>query len=63
MAVRGPIRNGAFYSVISTPAARPRRAAPRLLIWPEGAIPVVNFFPLENPEFLNALGAASAIAR
>lgn len=27
-----------------------------ILVWPEGAIPVVNFFPLENPAFLDALG-------
>ena len=28
----------------------------QILVWPEGAIPVVNFFPLENPAFLGALG-------
>lgn len=28
----------------------------QVLIWPEGAIPVVNFFTLENPAFLDALG-------
>jgi apolipoprotein N-acyltransferase len=27
-----------------------------IVIWPEGAIPVVNFFTLENPDFLNAIG-------
>jgi apolipoprotein N-acyltransferase len=27
-----------------------------ILIWPEGAIPTLNFFVLNNPEFLNALG-------
>jgi apolipoprotein N-acyltransferase len=27
-----------------------------VLVWPEGAIPVVNFFTLENPQFLEALG-------
>jgi apolipoprotein N-acyltransferase len=27
----------------------------QILVWPEGAIPVVNFFPLENPAFLGAL--------
>jgi apolipoprotein N-acyltransferase len=27
-----------------------------VVIWPEGAVPVVNFFMLENPEFLDALG-------
>ncbi len=27
-----------------------------ILVWPEGAIPVVNFFPLENQQFLDALG-------
>jgi apolipoprotein N-acyltransferase len=27
-----------------------------VLVWPEGAIPTVNFFLLENPEFLAALG-------
>jgi apolipoprotein N-acyltransferase len=31
-------------------------AQPTILVWPEGAIPVVNFFPLENPRFLEALG-------
>lgn len=27
-----------------------------VVIWPEGAIPVVNFFMLENPSFMQALG-------
>ncbi len=27
-----------------------------IVIWPEGAIPVVNFFMLENPEFMEAIG-------
>ncbi len=27
-----------------------------ILVWPEGAIPVVNFFMLENPQFLDQLG-------
>jgi apolipoprotein N-acyltransferase len=27
-----------------------------IVIWPEGAIPVVNFFMLENPNFLAAVG-------
>ena len=27
-----------------------------ILIWPEGAIPTLNFFALDNPEFLDALG-------
>lgn len=27
-----------------------------ILIWPEGAIPVVNFFTLENSDFLDAIG-------
>jgi apolipoprotein N-acyltransferase len=30
--------------------------ATSIVIWPEGAIPVVNFFPLENPDFLGVLG-------
>jgi apolipoprotein N-acyltransferase len=30
--------------------------ASTILIWPEGAIPVVNFFMLENPDFMAALG-------
>lgn len=29
-----------------------------IVIWPEGAIPVVNFFTLENDEFLAAIGQA-----
>jgi apolipoprotein N-acyltransferase len=29
-----------------------------IVIWPEGAIPVVNFFMLENPDFMNAIGRA-----
>jgi apolipoprotein N-acyltransferase len=28
-----------------------------IVIWPEGAIPTLNFFTLDNPEFLNAIGA------
>ncbi|MGE0742966.1 MAG: apolipoprotein N-acyltransferase [Hyphomonadaceae bacterium] len=27
-----------------------------IVIWPEGAIPVVNFFMLDNPEFMDVLG-------
>jgi apolipoprotein N-acyltransferase len=27
-----------------------------ILIWPEGAIPVVNFYPLENQNFLDEIG-------
>lgn len=27
-----------------------------IVVWPEGAIPVVNFFMLENPDFMDALG-------
>jgi apolipoprotein N-acyltransferase len=34
----------------------PEQSRAQVLIWPEGAIPVVNFFTLENPEFLAALG-------
>ncbi|MGD9979144.1 MAG: apolipoprotein N-acyltransferase [Hyphomonadaceae bacterium] len=30
--------------------------ATTILIWPEGAIPVVNFFMLEQPDFMAALG-------
>jgi apolipoprotein N-acyltransferase len=30
--------------------------ADTIVIWPEGAIPVVNFFMLENPDFMAALG-------
>jgi apolipoprotein N-acyltransferase len=35
-------------------AAEESRAS--ILIWPEGAIPTLNFFLLDNPEFLTALG-------
>ncbi|GAM97205.1 apolipoprotein N-acyltransferase [alpha proteobacterium U9-1i] len=35
-------------------AAEDSRAS--ILVWPEGAIPVVNFFMLENQQFLDALG-------
>lgn len=28
-----------------------------IVIWPEGAIPTLNFFTLDNQEFLNAIGA------
>jgi apolipoprotein N-acyltransferase len=34
----------------------PADSRAQVVLWPEGAIPVVNFFTLENPEFLNALG-------
>jgi apolipoprotein N-acyltransferase len=30
--------------------------ATTILVWPEGAIPVVNFFMLEDPDFMAALG-------
>ncbi|MDX2274187.1 MAG: apolipoprotein N-acyltransferase [Hyphomonadaceae bacterium] len=35
--------------------AADEEAAP-ILIWPEGAIPTLNFFMLDNPQFLAALG-------
>lgn len=44
----------AAYSAVSG-AAEESRAS--ILIWPEGAIPTVNFFMLDNSEFLAALGA------
>jgi apolipoprotein N-acyltransferase len=34
----------------------PEDSRASILIWPEGAIPTLNFFVLDNPEFLNALG-------
>lgn len=34
----------------------PRDSRAAVVIWPEGAIPVVNFYMLENPEFLDAVG-------
>jgi apolipoprotein N-acyltransferase len=34
----------------------PNDSRASILIWPEGAIPVINFFMLENPSFLDALG-------
>lgn len=34
--------------------AEESRAA--IVVWPEGAIPVLSFFMLENPDFMNALG-------
>jgi apolipoprotein N-acyltransferase len=36
----------------------PNQDAASVVIWPEGAIPVVNFFTLENDEFLAAIGDA-----
>lgn len=30
--------------------------ADSIVIWPEGAIPAINFFMLENPDFMSALG-------
>lgn len=41
------------YLDASGPAEDSRAA---IVIWPEGAIPVVNFLMLENPNFLDALG-------
>lgn len=35
----------------------PEDSDAQIVIWPEGAIPVVNFFTLENPEFMAAIGA------
>ncbi len=32
--------------------------ATTIVIWPEGAIPVVNFFTLEDPNFVGAIGRA-----
>jgi apolipoprotein N-acyltransferase len=37
-------------------ASGPPDSRAAILVWPEGAIPVVNFWMLENPHFLEALG-------
>ncbi|MBN8607070.1 MAG: apolipoprotein N-acyltransferase [Caulobacterales bacterium] len=34
----------------------PDESRASIVIWPEGAIPVVNFFMLENPDFMSAIG-------
>lgn len=36
----------------------PNESEASIVIWPEGAIPVVNFFPLENATFVDAIGRA-----
>jgi apolipoprotein N-acyltransferase len=36
----------------------PEESRASIVIWPEGAIPVVNFFMLENPGFLDEIGRA-----
>ncbi len=37
-------------------ASGPPDGRAAIVIWPEGAIPVVNFFTLENQDFLDAIG-------
>lgn len=34
----------------------PEDSRASIIIWPEGAIPVLNFFMLENPDFMDAIG-------
>jgi apolipoprotein N-acyltransferase len=34
----------------------PDQSGAAIVVWPEGAIPTINFFMAENPEFLDALG-------
>lgn len=34
----------------------PEQSGASIVIWPEGAIPAVNFFMLENPDFMDAIG-------
>ncbi len=34
----------------------PEDSRAAIVVWPEGAIPVVNFFMLENPDFMAAIG-------
>jgi apolipoprotein N-acyltransferase len=34
----------------------PEDSRASIVIWPEGAIPVLNFFMLENPDFMDAIG-------
>ena len=36
----------------------PEESRASIVIWPEGAIPTLNFFALDNPEFLAAVGQA-----
>lgn len=42
------------YLEVTGPEDRSRAS---IVVWPEGAIPTLNFFTLDNPEFLSALGA------
>jgi len=35
----------------------PEDSRAQIVIWPEGAIPTINFYALENPAFLDAIGA------
>lgn len=37
-------------------SGHPEESRASIVIWPEGAIPVVNFFMLENPDFMDAIG-------
>ncbi len=34
----------------------PEESRAAVVIWPEGAIPTINFFMLDNPDFLDAIG-------
>lgn len=34
----------------------PENSRASILVWPEGAIPTLNFFVLDNPDFLDAVG-------
>ncbi|WP_167755702.1 apolipoprotein N-acyltransferase [Vitreimonas flagellata] len=34
----------------------PEQSRASIVIWPEGAIPTLNFFMLENPDFMDAIG-------
>lgn len=34
----------------------PEESRASIVIWPEGAIPTLNFFMLENPDFMDAIG-------
>lgn len=43
----------ARYLAVSGPAEDSRES---VVIWPEGAIPTLNFFMLDNPQFMSAIG-------
>jgi apolipoprotein N-acyltransferase len=53
---RRPDQEWRVLAAYAAASGAPQESRANVVVWPEGAIPVVNFFLLENPVMLDAIG-------